>query len=75
MYSKPDYCSPTGKIFATHPSWPKSEICAFNLLPVITMKKLFPIRSYFVRAKVFGFIVIFIALVYLVYFILDLLEV
>jgi hypothetical protein len=37
------------------------------------MKKLFPIRSYFVRAKVFGFIVVFIALVYLAYFILDLL--
>lgn len=38
------------------------------------MKKLFPIRSYFVRARVFGFIVIFIALVYLVYFILDFLQ-
>jgi len=35
------------------------------------MKKLFPIRTYFVRAKVFGFIVIFIVLVYLVYLILD----
>lgn len=39
------------------------------------MKKLFPIRSYFVRAKVFGFIVLFIVLFYLVYFILDLLEI
>jgi hypothetical protein len=39
------------------------------------MKKLFPVRSYFIRARVFGFIVIFIALVYLVYMILDLLEI
>lgn len=39
------------------------------------MKKLFPIRSYFIRARVFGFIVVFIALVYLVYMILDLLEI
>ncbi len=39
------------------------------------MKKLFPIRSYFVRARVFGFIVVFIVLVYLVYRILDLLEI
>lgn len=39
------------------------------------MKKLFPVRSYFVRARIFGFIVLFIALVYLVYFILELLEV
>lgn len=37
------------------------------------MKKLFPLRSYFVRAKVFGFIVIFAVLVYLVYWVLDLL--
>lgn len=36
------------------------------------MKKLFPIRSYFARARVFGFIVIFIALFCLVYFVLDL---
>ena len=39
------------------------------------MKKLFPIRSYFVRARVFGFIVVFIVLVYLVYRVLDLLEI
>jgi hypothetical protein len=39
------------------------------------MKKLFPIRSYFIRARVFGFIVVFIALVYVVYLILDLLEI
>lgn len=39
------------------------------------MKKLFPIRSYFVRARVFGFIVVFIVLVYLVYRILDILEI
>jgi len=36
---------------------------------------MFPIRAYFVRAKVFGFIIIFVALFYLVYFILDLLKV
>ncbi len=39
------------------------------------MKKLFPLRSYFVRARVFGFIVVFIVLVYLVYRILDILEI
>lgn len=39
------------------------------------MKKLFPIRSYFVRARVFGFIVVFIVLVYLVYRILDVFEI
>ena len=39
------------------------------------MKKLFPIRTYFVRARVFGFIVIFIVLVYLVYLVLDVLNV
>ncbi len=39
------------------------------------MKKLFPIRSYFVRARVFGFIVVFIVLVYLVYRILDIFEI
>lgn len=39
------------------------------------MKKLFPIRSYFIRARVFGFIVVFIALVYVVYLILDFLEI
>ena len=39
------------------------------------MKKIFPIRSYFIRARVFGFIVIFIGLVYLVYLILDLLDI
>lgn len=38
------------------------------------MKKLFPLRAYFVRAKIFGFIAIFAVLVYLVYRILDLLE-
>lgn len=36
------------------------------------MKKLFPIRTYFVRARVFGFILLFIALFYLVYFIMGL---
>lgn len=45
-----------------------------SLLPLLPMKKLFPLRSYFIRARVFGFIVLFIGLVYLVYFILDLLE-
>ena len=39
------------------------------------MKKLFPIRSYFIRARVFGFIVVFIALVYVVYLILGLLDI
>jgi hypothetical protein len=39
------------------------------------MKKFFPIRSYFIRARIFGFIVVFIALVYFVYLILDLLEI
>lgn len=43
-------------------------------LPLLPMKKLFPLRGYFIRARVFGFIVLFIGLVYLVYFILDLLE-
>lgn len=45
----------------------------FNLVPD-RMKKLFPVRGYFARARIFGFIVLFIALVYLVYFIIDLLE-
>jgi len=35
------------------------------------MKKLFPLRSYFIRAKVFGFLVIFVVLVYLIYLVLD----
>lgn len=39
------------------------------------MKKLFPLRSYFVRAKIFGFIVVFAILVCLVYWVLDLLEI
>ena len=39
------------------------------------MKKPLPIRSYFVRAKVFGFIMIFIALIYLVYLLLDILDI
>lgn len=39
------------------------------------MKKLFPLRGYFARARVFGFIVLFIGLVYLVYFLLELFEV
>ncbi len=39
------------------------------------MKKLFPLRGYFVRARVFGFIVVFIVLVYLVYRLLDILEI
>lgn len=38
------------------------------------MKKLFPIRTYFVRAKVFGFILIFIAVFYLVYLILEMFQ-
>jgi hypothetical protein len=38
------------------------------------MKKLMPLKSYFVRAKVFGFIVIAIVLVYLVYLIQDVLS-
>lgn len=39
------------------------------------MKKLFPLRTYFVRAKIFGFIVVFVVLVYLVYWLLDLLQI
>lgn len=39
------------------------------------MKKLFPIRASFVRARVFGFIVLFTFLVYLVYLLLDFLGV
>jgi hypothetical protein len=39
------------------------------------MKKPLPIRSYFARARVFGFIMIFIALVYLVYLFLDILDI
>lgn len=39
------------------------------------MKRLFPIRTYYIRARVFGFIVIFIALVYLVYSVLDILDI
>ena len=39
------------------------------------MKKLLPIRSYFVRARVFGFIMTAIALVYLVYLLLDILDI
>ena len=38
------------------------------------MKKLFPIRTYFVRAKVFGFILIFIAAFYLVYLIFEMFQ-
>jgi hypothetical protein len=37
------------------------------------MKKLFPLRSYFIRARIFGFLVVFIALVYVVHLLLDLL--
>lgn len=37
------------------------------------MKKLFPLKSYFVRAKIFGFLIVFFLLVYLVYAVLDLL--
>jgi len=35
------------------------------------MKKLFPVRSYFVRARIFGFAILFIFLVYVVYQLLD----
>jgi len=38
------------------------------------MKKLFPVRTYFARARVFGFILIFIALFYLVYAIMEFLQ-
>jgi hypothetical protein len=38
------------------------------------MKKLFPVRTYFVRAKIFGFIVVFIIVFSLIYFIMDLLQ-
>ena len=38
------------------------------------MKKLFPVRTYFIRARVFGFILIFILIFSLVYFVLDLLQ-
>ena len=39
------------------------------------MKKLLPIRSYFVRARVFGLIMVFIALVYLVFLVLEVLDI
>lgn len=38
------------------------------------MKKLFPLRSYFVRAKVFGFIVIVIVLVLFAYKLINYLK-
>lgn len=38
------------------------------------MKKLFPIRMYFVRARVFGYILLFLAVFYLIYFLIDVLR-
>jgi len=38
------------------------------------MKKLFPLRGYFVRARIFGIIVILILVFYLVYLLLEMLE-
>lgn len=42
-----------------------------HIIEFTYMKKTFPIRAYFIRARVFGFIVLFIMLFCLVYFILG----
>ena len=38
------------------------------------MKKLFPVRAYFIRARVFGFILIFVAIFYVAYALITLVQ-
>jgi hypothetical protein len=38
------------------------------------MKRMFPVRGYFVRAKIFGFIMLFLTIFNIIYFLLQFLR-